>query len=136
MGARPFQRMSLSAGALLVVPLLLVALPVGYYLYLKHVASREASVVGVDWNSHHSCTITTYSPTLGESSVSSRFFHLFSSRAFFRVHDVRGRLLRSSEWLLFQTEVDDEPPRWVSDGRVVYPTASGYESWAIPECAD
>ncbi len=64
----------------------------------------------------------------------SRFFHLFSSPAFFRVHDTQGRLLRSSEWLLFQNEVDDEAPRWVSEGQVLYPTSHGYEGWALAEC--
>ena len=129
MGARPF-RFLLPA----VVALLLVALPSGYYLYLKRVASQKATVVGVDWNSSHTCSITTYFPSLGERSISSRFFHFFSSPAFFRVHDEQGRLLRSSEWLLSQNESDDEAPQWIGDAQVVYPTASGYERWSLPEC--
>lgn len=129
MGARPL-RFLLVGGLVLV----LVALPVGYYLYLKRVAAQRAEVLGVDWNPSRTCSITTYVPSLGESSVRSRFFRLFSSRAFFLVHDAQGRLLRSSEWRLFQNEADDEPPRWVSEGQVVYPTSSGYEGWALPEC--
>ncbi|MFY0527344.1 hypothetical protein ACN28I_30765 [Archangium gephyra] len=129
MGARPL-RFVLGGGLLL----LLVAPPVGYYLYLKRVAAQRAEVLGVDWNPSRTCSITTYVPSLGENSASSRFFRLFSSRAFFRVHDAQGRLLRSSEWLLLQNEADDEPPRWVSEGQVVYPTSQGYEGWALPEC--
>jgi hypothetical protein len=51
------------------------------------------------------------------------------------VHDARGVLLRSSEWLLFQHEADDEVPKWVGEGQVVYPTSKGYEGWTLPECA-
>jgi hypothetical protein len=134
MGARPSRVMPLVGGALLLAALLFVALPVGYYLYLKRVASQKARVLGVEWNPSHTCSVTTYKPYLGENSVRSRFFYLFSSRAFFRVHDEQGRLLRSSEWLLFQNEAADEPPHWAGDGQVVYPTASGYEGWSLPEC--
>jgi hypothetical protein len=115
--------------------LLLVVLPSTYYLHLKRVAGQNAEVVSVSWNPSHTCSVTTYFPSLGERTVSSRFFHFFSSPAFFRVHDARGALLRSSEWLLFQNESDDEVARWVGDGQVVYPTSKGYEGWTLPECA-
>ena len=130
MEARPFRVLLLLGGLVL----LFVALPVGYYVYVKRVAGQKAEVLGVDWNASRTCSVTTYIPSLGVESVSSRFFHLFSSSAFFRVHDAQGRRLRSSEWILWQQEVDDEPPRWVGDGQVIYPTTSGYEAWAIPEC--
>jgi len=115
--------------------LLLFVLPTAYYLFLKRVAGHNAEVFSVSWNPSHTCSITTYFPYLGERTVSTRFFDLFSSPAFFRVHDARGALLRSSEWLLFQNEVDDEAPKWVGDGQVVYPTSNGYEGWRLPECA-
>jgi len=130
MGARP-SRFLLLMG---VWGLLLVALPTAYYLVLKQIAGQNAEVLSVIWNPSHSCSITTYFPTLGERTASSRFFHFFSSPAFFRVHDARGVLLRSSEWLLFQNEADDEVPKWVGDGQVVYPTSKGYEGWTLPEC--
>ncbi|OJH42705.1 hypothetical protein [Cystobacter ferrugineus] len=114
---------------------LLVALPTAYYLLLKRVAGQQAEVVSVSWNPSHTCSVTTYFPSLGERTPSSRFFHFFSSPAFFRVHDARGVLLRSSEWHLFQNEADDEVPKWVGDGQVVYPITKGYEGWTLPECA-
>lgn len=117
------------------VGLLLVVLPIAYYLFLKQRAGLNAEVVSVSWNSRHTCSVTTYFPFLGEErTVSSRFFYFFSSPAFFRVHDARGTLLRSSEWHLFQNELDDEAARWVTDGQVVYPTSKGYAGWTLPEC--
>ncbi|WP_152622329.1 hypothetical protein [Archangium violaceum] len=114
---------------------LLLFLPVAYYFFLKWAAGQKAEVVSVSWNPSHTCSVTTYFPSLGEErTVSSRFFHFFSSPAFFRVHDARGALLRSSEWKLFQNEADDEVARWVGDGQAVYPTRQGYEGWTLPEC--
>jgi len=116
------------------VVLLIVLLPVGYYLHLKRLVGERAEVQGVDWNPSHTCSITTYSSALGEDSVRARFIRLFSAPAFFRVYDAQGRLLKSSEWHLFEHEVDDEAPRWLNDAHVIYPTASGYEAWSLPEC--
>lgn len=130
MRARPVLFLLLGAWGLL-----LVALPTAYYLFLKRVAGQNAEVVSVSWNPSHTCSVTTYYPSLGERTASSRFFHFFSSPTFFRVHDARGALLRSSEWLLSQNEADDEAPKWVGDGQVVYPTSTGYEGWTLPECA-
>jgi hypothetical protein len=130
MGTRPSRFLLLGLWGLL-----LVVLPTAYYLFLKRVAGQNAEVVSVSWNPSHTCSVTTYFPSLGkERTASSRFFHFFSSPAFFRVHDARGALLRSSEWHLFQNEADDEAPKWVGDGQVVYPTTKGYEGWTLPEC--
>jgi len=132
MSARPPHLLPWLTTALLVLPMVCTA---GYYLYLKGVAGRNARELAVDWNASRRCSITTYAPSLGEQSIRSRFFHFFSASTLFRVHDKEGHLLRSSEWLLWQTEAgDSEAPRWVSEGRVVYPTTQGYEQWELPEC--
>jgi hypothetical protein len=130
MGARPSRIPLLAAWGVL-----LLALPTAYYLFLKRVAGQNAEVVSVSWNPSHTCSVPPYFPSRGERPDGSRFFHFFSSPAFFRVHDARGALLRSSEWLLFQNEADDEVARWVGNGQVVYPTSKGYEGWTLPECA-
>ncbi len=134
MRAHPSRTLLLFCVILVFLGLVFVALPAAYYLHLKRVASQKALIVGVDWNPSHTCSVTTYNPYLGEHTVRSRVFFFFSSPAIFRVHDEQGRLLRSSEWILFQREAVDEPPRWVGDGRVIYPTTEGYEMWGLPEC--
>ncbi|MGZ3461365.1 MAG: hypothetical protein ACXU86_22980 [Archangium sp.] len=103
---------------------------------MKGVAARNAVELAVDWNPDHTCAIKTYAPSLGERSGLSRLFHLLTSPTFFRVYDQQGRLLKSSEWLLWQKETGElEAPQWMGNGRVLYPTTQGYAAWSIPECS-
>ncbi|WP_309891710.1 hypothetical protein [Archangium sp.] len=114
---------------------MLVAACLGYFLHLKGVAGRTAQVLAVDWNPDRTCSVTTYTPALGERSIRSRLFRLFTAPTFFRVHDQEGDLLRSSEWRLWEREAGElEPPQWIGNGRVLYPTTRGYAQWELPEC--
>jgi hypothetical protein len=113
---------------------LLVLVLTGYLLLLKAQAGRGARVLGEDWNESRTCSVTTYAPYL-EDSAGSRLFYLLSASTFFRVHSTRGALLKSSEWRLWEREFgDQEAPRWISDGHLVYPTTDGYAHWELPEC--
>jgi hypothetical protein len=93
-------------------------------------------VLSEDWNAGHTCSVTTYAPYLEEDSVGGRLFYLLGASTFFRVHDAEGRLLRNSEWRLWEREFgDQEAPRWISEGHLVYPTTDGYAHWDLSECA-
>jgi hypothetical protein len=130
---RPFRTWVLGAVA---VPGLLVLVLVGYYLLLKAEAGRNARTLSEEWNASRTCAVTTYAPLLEDDSVGSRLFHLLSASTFFRVHDARGQLVKSSEWRLWEREFgDQEAPRWINDDHLVYPTTDGYAHWALPECA-
>ncbi|WP_164003058.1 hypothetical protein [Pyxidicoccus caerfyrddinensis] len=115
---------------------LLVLAPMAMYLLLKQEAGRNAKLLSEDWNAAHTCAVSTYAPYLEGNSVRSRLFYLFSASTFFRVHDARGQPLKSTEWRLWEREFgDQEAPKWIHDGSLVYPTTDGYAHWELPECA-
>jgi hypothetical protein len=133
MNASPF-RPSLRSSALIVTGLM--TLLVGGYLGSKVMAGRAAEELAVDWNADRTCSITTYSPTLGEGTFLNKLFHLIAPPTFFRVYDKEGRLQKSSEWLLWQREAGElEAPRWMGNAHVLYPTTQGYAEWSLPGCA-
>jgi hypothetical protein len=109
--------------------------PFVFWLYTKRGASASAKVYSMVWNESRTCYINSYIPGYSNFGIAGKLVKLFSSEAFFRVYNNKGELLRSSEWLLWQSEfTTDERSQWVN-GNAIYPTLSGYEGWNISECA-
>lgn len=121
--------------SVLVLILFVLGVPISAWLYIKYEAAAAAEVYSVTWNEAKTCYINSYIPKYSSFGVAGKFVKLFTSEAFFRVYNVKGELLRSSEWLLWQNEfTTDERSQWVN-GHAIYPTSTGYEGWNISECA-
>ncbi|MCP1442621.1 hypothetical protein J3D54_001753 [Pseudomonas sp. GGS8] len=119
--------------ALLLIALTAVALVLSA-CYMKVTASRLANVYSTVWNESGTCYINSYIPQYSALGTPGKIFHFFTSEAFFRVYAKDGTLLKSSEWLIWQSEFTrDERALWVN-GHAIYPTATGYEGWNIPVC--
>jgi hypothetical protein len=104
------------------------------WLYLKTEAAALAKLYSTTWNEPETCYINSYIPQYSKLGTPGAIAKIFTSEAFFRVYSKDGKLLRSSEWLLWKNEfTTDEQSRWVG-GRAIYPTVSGYDGWIIPEC--
>jgi hypothetical protein len=117
--------------------LVLIALgvPLCAWFYIKQGAAAAAEVYSTTWNESKTCYINSYVPKYADFGVPGKFVKLFTSEAFFRVYNVKGELLKSSEWLLWQSEfTTDERSQWVN-GHAIYPTSTGYEGWNILECS-
>ncbi|WP_240996599.1 hypothetical protein [Pseudomonas viridiflava] len=105
------------------------------WLYVKQGAASAAVMYSTTWNDSKKCYINSYIPQYSRFGVVGKFVKLFTSEAFFRVYTDKGELLKSSEWLLWQSEfTTDERSQWVH-GHAIYPTSTGYEGWNISECA-
>lgn len=120
-------------GVLLFLALTAAAL-VSAACYVKTTAARLAHEYSTDWNDAGTCFIRSYIPQYSALGIPGMIFKLFASEAFFRVYAKDGKLLKSSEWLLWQNEfTTDERSQWVY-GHAIYPTVTGYEGWNIPAC--
>ncbi|MGE8179598.1 hypothetical protein [Pseudomonas fluorescens] len=104
--------------------------------YMKVTASRLAQVYSTVWNESGTCYINSYIPRYSAFGVPGKILRFFTSEAFFRVYAKDGTLLKSSEWLIWQSEFTvDERSQWVN-GHAIYPTADGYKGWNIPACGE
>lgn len=127
--------MIMKAPSKLLLFLFLVGAPIFVWLYIKLGAAAAAEVYSTKWNESKTCYINSYIPRYSNFGVAGKVVKLFTSEAFFRVYNKKGELLRSSEWLLWQSEfTTDERSQWVN-GHAIYPTSSGYEGWNITACA-
>ena len=113
---------------------IVILAPLSIWLYVKFELSRNTKPYSTTWSASGACYINSYIPNYWSLGVPGIAIELFSSQAFFRVYRKDGILLKSSEWLLTQREfADSERALWVN-GNAIYPTNSGYEGWALPEC--
>ena len=123
----------LGRSALLCLALTATAL-ISVACYVKTTAARLADEYSIVWNDNSTCSIHSYIPQYSAFGIPGKLFKLFASEAFFRVYAKDGTLLKSSEWLLWQSEFTTaERSQWVF-GHAIYPTATGYEGWNIPAC--
>ncbi|WOC79732.1 hypothetical protein RTE98_04180 [Stutzerimonas frequens] len=108
--------------------------PAGLWLFVKLKLSAETSVYHRVWSESGACHIDAYIPNYASLGIPGRLIELFSSSAFFRVYRDDGKLLKSSEWLVWQREfAEDESAKWIH-GHALYPATNGYEGWTLPEC--
>ncbi|WP_339513669.1 hypothetical protein [Pseudomonas sp. RL_15y_Pfl2_60] len=107
---------------------------IGLWLFVKLDISKNTETYSTIWSDSGACYVNSYIPNYRALGVMGITVGLFSSEAFFRVYRQDGTLLKSSEWLLTQSEfAGTESAKWIN-GNVIYPTNSGYEGWTLSEC--
>ncbi len=113
---------------------LIIISATGLWLFVKTDISKNTENYSKIWSDSGACYINSYIPNYRALGVTGITVGLFSSESFFRVYRKDGTLLKSSEWLLTQSEfAGTESAKWIN-GNVIYPTNSGYEGWTLPEC--
>ncbi|MBS7690174.1 hypothetical protein I0E98_05580 [Pseudomonas lalucatii] len=119
---------------ILILTAVVVLIPLITWLYVKINLSRSTEPYATTWSESRACYINAYIPKFSSLGVPGKIVKLFSSDAFFRVYRKDGTLLKSSEWLLWQSEfADSESEKWVN-GNAIYPTDDGYAGWTLQEC--